>query len=90
MAHGATRPEVSRSEAGVRACVIASCSYRINRQHTGRFKLRRLGDVEALTADWVHWYNTSRLMHRLGRIPPGEYEQAYYGRDTAQSAAAHP
>jgi transposase InsO family protein len=51
--------------------------------------LRRLADVEALTAAWVHWYNTSRLMHRLGRIPPIEYEQAYYARDTAQSAAAH-
>jgi putative transposase len=51
--------------------------------------LRRLADVESLTAAWVHWYNTSRLMHRLGRIPPIEYEQAYYDRDTAQSAAAH-
>ena len=26
-------------------------------------------DVEHLTADWVHWYNTSRLMHRLGLKP---------------------
>lgn len=51
--------------------------------------LRHLGDVEALTAAWVHWYNTSRLMHRLGRIPPIECEQAYYARGTAQSAAAH-
>lgn len=51
--------------------------------------LRRLADVESLTAAWVHWYNTSRLMHRLGRIPPIEYEQVYYARDTAQSAAAH-
>ena len=51
--------------------------------------LRRLADVESLTAAWVHWYNTSRLMHRLGRIPPIEYEQEYYDRDTAHSAAAH-
>lgn len=55
-----------------------------------RGPLRRLSDVESLTAAWVHWYNTSRLMHRLGRIPPIEYEQAYYARDTAQSEAAHP
>lgn len=25
-------------------------------------QLRRLADVEALTAEWVHCYNTSRLM----------------------------
>ncbi len=52
--------------------------------------LRRIADVESLTAAWVHWYNTSRLMHRLGRIPPIECEQAYYATETAQSAAAHP
>lgn len=37
-----------------------------------------LSDVEAATSAWVHWYNTGRLMHRLGRIPPAEYEAAYY------------
>ncbi len=40
--------------------------------------LRTLADVETITAAWVHWYNTSRLMHRLGRIPPTEYEAIYY------------
>ncbi|MEB3072120.1 IS3 family transposase [[Mycobacterium] vasticus] len=54
-----------------------------------RGPLRRLVDVELLTADWVHWYNTDRLMHRLGRIPPIEYEDIYYATNTAQSAAAH-
>jgi putative transposase len=54
-----------------------------------RGPLRRLADVELLTADWVHWYNTDRLMHRLGRIPPIEYETVYYATNTAQSAAAH-
>jgi len=54
-----------------------------------RGPLDRLTDVELLTADWVHWYNTSRLMHRLGRIPPLEYEAIYYATDTAQSEAAH-
>lgn len=54
-----------------------------------RGPLNRLTDVELLTADWVHWYNTDRLMHRLGRIPPIEYETIYYAAATAQSEAAH-
>jgi putative transposase len=54
-----------------------------------RGPLHRLADVELLTADWVHWYNTHRLMHRLGRIPPIEYEHAYYATNTAQTRAAH-
>lgn len=29
-----------------------------------RGPLRRLADVELLIADWVHWYNTERPMHR--------------------------
>ncbi len=36
--------------------------------------LRTVSDVEEATSAWVHWYNTDRLMHRLGRIPPTEYE----------------
>jgi putative transposase len=33
----------------------------------------------------VHWYNTGRLMHRLGRRPPAEAEAEYYrqARDAA-------
>lgn len=54
-----------------------------------RGPLRRLPDVELLTADWVHWYNTARLMHRLGRIPPLEYETAYYDQQPAAQPAAH-
>lgn len=54
-----------------------------------RGPLRRLADVELLTAHWVHWYNTDRLMHRLGRVPPIEYEAIYYATNTAQSVAAH-
>ncbi len=55
-----------------------------------RGPLNQLADVELLTADWVHWYNTDRLMHRLGRIPPIEYENLYYATNTAQPEAAHP
>jgi putative transposase len=51
--------------------------------HTG---LHTLAEVEAATAAWVHWYNTSRLMHRLGRRPPAEAEAEYY----AQHNADHP
>jgi putative transposase len=37
-----------------------------------------LADLEEATSAWVHWYNTQRLMHRLGRRPPAEAEAEYY------------
>ena len=40
--------------------------------------LRTLADVEHITADWVHWFNNQRLMHRLGRTTPAETEDRYY------------
>ncbi len=40
--------------------------------------IRTLADLEEITSAWVHWYNTSRLMHRLGRRPPAEAEAEYY------------
>jgi putative transposase len=40
--------------------------------------LRTLADLEDITSAWVHWYNTSRLMHRLRRRPPAEAEGEYY------------
>ena len=33
-----------------------------------------LADLDEITSAWVHWHNTSRLMHRLGRRPPAEAE----------------
>jgi putative transposase len=45
--------------------------------HTG---LNTLADVERATAAWVHWYNTTRLMHRLGRRPPAEAETEHYAQ----------
>jgi hypothetical protein len=42
--------------------------------------LDRLSDLEVITADWVQWYNTRRLMHHLGRIPPVEAEANYYAQ----------
>lgn len=54
-----------------------------------RGPLHRLADVELLTAEWVHWYNTSRLMHRLGRVPPIEFEHIYYAQQVATQPGAH-
>ena len=39
-----------------------------------------LADLEDITSAWVHWYNASRLMHRLGRRPPAEAEAEYYAQ----------
>jgi putative transposase len=47
-----------------------------------------LGDLEDITSAWVHWYNTSRLMHRLGRRPPSEAEADYYAHPTDSHPAA--
>ncbi|MFC0629520.1 IS3 family transposase, partial [Kribbella deserti] len=43
-----------------------------------RGPLTSLSTVETITAAWVHWYNTTRLMHRLDRRPPAEAEANYY------------
>ena len=39
---------------------------------------RGLEDVEFTTLEWVHWYNTQRLLEPIGNIPPVEYEMNYY------------
>ena len=36
-----------------------------------------LRDVEQATAEWVHWFNTARLHHSIGLVPPVEYETNY-------------
>lgn len=48
--------------------------------------LMTLPDLEKITSAWVHWYNTNRLMHRLGLRPPAEAEAQYY----QQHAEPHP
>jgi putative transposase len=45
-----------------------------------RGPLTGLCNVEAITAAWVYWYNTNRLMHRLDRRPPAEAEADYYAQ----------
>ena len=48
----------------------------------GRFTLAVLTDagheqVERATLDWVHWFNTARLLAPLGYVPPAEFEEQY-------------
>jgi putative transposase len=62
-------------------CVRADSPFRRGPIHT-------LADLEEITSAWVHWYNTRRLMHRLGRIPPAEAEAAYYAATNAVTPAA--
>jgi transposase InsO family protein len=39
-------------------------------------------DVEYATLEWVHWYNTCRLLEPIGYVPPVEHEARYYrGKD---------
>jgi len=43
--------------------------------------LRTLADVEALTTDYVDWYNNHRLHSLLDNITPEEFEHAYYAHE---------
>jgi putative transposase len=52
-------------------------------------RLASISDVELATAEWVHWYNTARLMHRLGRRPPLEAETEYYANQHAHQLVLH-
>ncbi|SPX88478.1 Transposase [Mycobacterium xenopi] len=52
--------------------------------------IRTLADLENITSAWVHWYNTARLMHRLGRRPPAEAEAEYYARLQAGDPISSP
>ena len=49
---------------------------------------RGVEDVEFATFDWVAWFNGSHLFEPLGYVPPAEFEQAYYDRQTAPAEAA--
>ena len=51
--------------------------------------IRTLAELEAVTAAWVHWYNTCRLMHRLGRRPPMEAEADYYAEHPDGQPVVH-
>lgn len=34
-------------------------------------------EVERETASWVHWYNTTRIHHSIGKMSPIEFEEHY-------------
>jgi putative transposase len=54
-----------------------------------RGPLHTLADLENITSAWVHWFNTSRLMHRLGRRPPAEAEAEYYAHHQIDQHTDH-
>ena len=39
---------------------------------------KTLEHVEFATLEWVHWFNTRRLLEPIGYLPPAEYERRYY------------
>ena len=39
---------------------------------------RGLDDVEFATLDYVDWFNQRRLHGEIGKVPPAEFEAAYY------------
>ncbi len=49
---------------------------------------RGLEEVEFATLEWVHWYNTQRLLEPLGFVPPAEHESNYYLAQQSAPAAA--
>jgi transposase InsO family protein len=48
-----------------------------------------LDDLELATLEWVDWFNRRRLYHELGRIPPAEFEDHYYGQNISQARSWH-
>jgi len=41
-----------------------------------------LDDVEFATLEWVDWWNNRRLLEPIGDIPPAEFEEAYWRKET--------
>ena len=49
---------------------------------------RGLEHVEYATLDWVHWFNTERLLEPLGYLPPAEFEAQYLAAPALQGMQA--
>jgi len=49
---------------------------------------RSLDDVEFATLTWVAWDNADRLREPLGYVPPAEFEQAFYARQSRMGQPA--
>ena len=52
-----------------------------------RKRWHSLEELELATAEWVHWWNESRLHSACGDVPPAEFEEAYH-RQLAATVAA--
>lgn len=48
---------------------------------------RDVDAVEFATAEWVDWYNHSRLHEYCADVPSADLEAAYYARQGAQQPA---
>ena len=46
-------------------------------EHDRRRSWSGLAELERETASWVHWYNTERIHHSIGKLSPIEFEQLY-------------
>ena len=44
--------------------------------------------VELATLEWVHWFNTQRLLGPIGYVPPAEAEANYYKQLASQATSA--
>ena len=52
---------------------------------------KSIDDVEIAVAEWVDWYNATRLHGSLGDIPPIEYETLHYAQNQpSQTVGATP
>jgi len=55
-----------------------------------RGPLRQITDVETLTMNYVHWYNTARLHGLLDYTTPDEHEAAFYTDQPLPPHGQHP
>jgi len=44
--------------------------------------------VEKATLEWVHWFNTKRLLEPIGYISPSEFEMQYYSEQQGLAVGA--
>ena len=49
---------------------------------------RNVEQVEFATLEWVDWFNHRRLLEPIGYLPPAEFEQMYYHRQSTPAVQA--
>lgn len=47
-----------------------------------------LDEVEYATLEWVHWFNTKRLLEPIGYVSPSEFEMQYYSKQRGLAVGA--